>query len=40
MNKISSEVIHTVVLATFGLGGWTYVLAILSAAFDVRAVVA
>lgn len=40
MNKISSEVIHTVVLAAFGLGGWAYVLTILAAAFHARTVVA
>lgn len=40
MNKISSEVIHTVVLAALGLGGWAYVLAILAAAFNARTIAA
>lgn len=40
MNKISSEVISTAILAALSLGGWAYVLTILSAAFQVRTIVA
>lgn len=40
MTRINSEVVHTVVLAALGLGGWGYVLAILAAAFDARTIVA
>lgn len=40
MNKISSEMINTLVLAALGVGGWAYVLAILHAAFEVRTIVA
>ncbi|MFZ5655082.1 MAG: hypothetical protein ACOY42_11900 [Pseudomonadota bacterium] len=40
MNKIVSETLSTLILAAVGLGGWAYVLAVLSAAFDARTVVA
>ncbi len=40
MNKISSDAIYTAILTTLGLGGWAYILMILSAAFDARTVVA
>lgn len=40
MNKIRSEAINAVVLAALGFGGWTYILAVLWAAFQTRTVIA
>lgn len=40
MNKIGSETLSTLILAAVGLGGWAYVLGVLSAAFNARTVIA